>query len=62
MDISSVSQLVSTVGFPIAMCALMGYYIKYTEDKHREEIGELTKAVNNNTLVLQKLMDKLDGA
>lgn len=59
MDISAITQVVSTVGFPIAMCCLMGYYIKYTEDRHREEVSELTKAVNNNTIVLQKLTDKL---
>ena len=59
MDIQAITQVVSTVGFPIAMCCLMGYYIKYTEDRHREEVSELTKAVNNNTIVLQKLTDKL---
>ena len=59
MDIQAITQVVSTVGFPIAMCCLVGYYIKYTEDRHREEVSELTKAVNNNTIVLQKLTDKL---
>lgn len=59
MDVQAITQIVSTVGFPIAMCCLMGYYIKYTEDRHRAEVSELTKAVNNNTLVLQKLTDQL---
>ena len=60
MDVTVITQLVSTVGFPIAMCALMSYYIKYTEDKHREEINTMRDALNNNTMVLQKLVDKLD--
>lgn len=60
MDIASISQLVSTVGFPIAMCGLMAYYIKYTEDRHREEVSGLRDALNNNTTVLQKLVDALD--
>lgn len=60
MDIASISQLVSSVGFPIAMCGLMAYYIKYTEDRHREEVSGLRDAVNNNTTVLQKLVDALD--
>lgn len=60
MDITIVTQLVSTVGFPIAMCALMAYYIKYTQDRHREEINSIREALNNNTIVLQKLVDKLD--
>lgn len=60
MDVTVITQLVSTVGFPIAMCTLMAYYIKYTEDKHREEINTMRDALNNNTMVLQKLVDKLD--
>lgn len=61
MDITAITQVISTVGFPIAMCCLMGYYIKYTEDRHREEVSELTKAVSNNTLVLQKLIAMLEN-
>jgi len=60
MDIASISQLVSSVGFPIAMCGLMAYYIKYTEDRHREEVNGLRDALNNNTTVLQKLVDTLE--
>ena len=60
MDVTIITQLVSTVGFPIAMCALMAYYIKYTQDRHREEINSVREALNNNTIVLQKLVDKLD--
>lgn len=60
MDIANISQLVSSVGFPIAMCGLMAYYIKYTEDRHREEVSGLRDALNNNTTVLQKLVDALD--
>ena len=60
MDVTVITQLVSTVGFPIAMCGLMAYYIKYTEDKHRDEIKTMRDALNNNTMVLQKLVDKLD--
>lgn len=60
MDVSTISQLISTVGFPIAMCGLMAYYIKYTEDRHREEVGSLRDALNNNTTVLQKLVDSLN--
>lgn len=36
-----VVQLLSTVGFPITMCLIMGYYLKYTHDDHREDIKRL---------------------
>lgn len=70
MNINDVLTAVTTVGFPIVCCGAMMYYVKYTTDKHREEIEtlntqhkdemkEVTNAVNNNTLALQKLCDKI---
>ena len=71
MDMSNVVQLISTVGFPIVCCIAMGWYVKYTTDKNREQIDSMntqhkaemetvTAAINNNTLALQKLSDKLE--
>lgn len=65
MDIISVIQ---TVGFPAACVVAMGWYVKYITDQHREdrntadqrhkeEIQEVTKALNNNTIAIQKLTD-----
>ena len=70
MNINDVLTAVTTVGFPIVCCGAMMYYVKYTTDKHREEIEtlnaqhkdemkEVTNAINNNTLALQKLCDKM---
>ena len=70
MNINDVLTAVTTVGFPIVCCGAMMYYVKYTTDKHREEIEtlntqhkdemkEVTSAINNNTLALQKLCDKM---
>lgn len=70
MNINDILTAVTTVGFPIVCCGAMMYYVKYTTDKHREEIEtlntqhkdemkEVTNAVNNNTLALQKLCDKI---
>ena len=63
-------NLISTLGFPIIMCGAMAWYVKDTSDKHRDEVGQLNKqhndeiqqvatALNNNTLALQRLCDKL---
>jgi len=70
MDIASIAQLITSVGFPIVACILMGYYIKTQTDnyrsdvaelqrQHKEEILKVTEAVNNNTVALQKLSDAL---
>lgn len=67
---TEVVQLISTVGFPIVCCLLMFYYIKSVTDKfqqqimdimtaHKEETRSMETALNNNTLALQKLSDKL---
>ena len=58
--------------FPIVMCLLMGKYLKYREDQHTKAVSELnsqhqdemekiTVALNNNTLVIQKLTDLMEG-
>lgn len=63
-------QIVSTLGFPIVMCGAMAWYVKYSTDEsnkridalnstHKEEVTSIKDALNNNTLVLQKLIDKL---
>lgn len=70
MDFKAISDLISTVGFPIVCFLMCGWYVKYREDKndekfdklnaqHDDESKRMTEAVNNNTLALQKLTDKL---
>lgn len=59
MDTNMVMNLISTLGFPIIACgALFWYTVKQTET-HKAEIDNLTIAVNNNTLVMQKFLDKM---
>lgn len=58
--INDLAALISTLGFPIAMCLIMCYYINKINDAHKEETDKFAEALNNNTLVLQKLCDKLD--
>ncbi len=67
MDIITMIQ---SVGVPVAFCVAMGYYVKHISDQHREDVNklnvqhkeemqEVTQALNNNTLALQKLTDYL---
>lgn len=59
--INDLAALISTLGFPIAMCLIMCYYINKINDTHKEETDKFAEALNNNTVVLQKLCDKLDS-
>lgn len=60
-DINDLASLISTLGFPIGMCLIMCYYINKINDAHKEETDKFAEALNNNTVVLQKLCDKLDS-
>lgn len=59
MDIQGIITAISTVGFPIVMCGALFWYMINQRDAHKEEITKMTDALNNNTLALQKLLDKL---
>lgn len=69
-EVPAVLSAISQVGFPIVCVIAMAWYVKYITDKNREEINrinekhatemkEITTAINNNTLALQSLCDKL---
>lgn len=59
MDASAIIQIISNVGFPIAVCLICFWYVNKLTETHKEEVNKLTDALNNNTLVMQKLCDKL---
>lgn len=59
MDINSVTQIISNVGFPIACCLYLIYSQNRTEQAHKEEIDKLRETVENNTKVMLKLCAKL---
>lgn len=72
VDANAIITLIQSVGFPIVMCGLMAWYVKYITDKNREEIAQereshkqemsqVITAINNNTIVIEKLISKLDA-
>lgn len=67
MDTKVVMDFVNGIGFPIAMVVFFAWYmverdkqLQAKEDKHKEEMVALSEAINNNTLVMEKLISKLD--
>lgn len=61
MNINDITTLISTLGFPIVCCVALFWQGKKNDDAHAEEVKSLSKAIENNTLALQKLVDKLGG-
>lgn len=59
IDIATVTQLISTLGFPIACCCALFYYMTKESQRHKEEMDKIVEALNNNTLALTRLELKL---
>lgn len=61
MDVNLITQLVGSLGFPIMVAIACFWYINKQTEQHKAEIDKMAEAVNNNTLVLQKLLDKWEN-
>lgn len=58
MDYNVFVQTVSSVGFPIVMCLMLYNQMLKTEEIHKQEIAELRKAIENNTIALNNLSSR----
>lgn len=61
MDLQTVIQLISNLGFPIVCCVGLFWYITKMTAQHKEETDKLREAISNNTIVMQKLIDMIEG-
>lgn len=81
-SVEMITNIISNLGFPIAMCVILFYSLNQERKDHRgseESINQsiielketfsqtihgqqekMVEAINNNTLVMQRLVDKLD--
>lgn len=60
MDANTIIQIVGSLGFPIVMCGALFWRQVKSDEQHKAEMDKLSEALNNNTLVITKLTDKLD--
>lgn len=52
--IAVVSELVQSIGFPIAMCILLFMQMNKQSERHTEETKVLADSLNNNTMALSE--------
>lgn len=57
--LTALTQILGNGFFPIIVCGVLFWYVYKKDAQHKEEIGELRKSIDNNTLVVQKLLDRL---
>lgn len=65
-----VMTVLQNFGFPVAVCVVLMWYIRELNNnfreqlsnimnQHKSETDKMTEAINSNTLILTKLLDKL---
>lgn len=57
---STTIQGVSAIGFPAFMCIIMIKYMQENDNNNRAELKALGKALENNSLVIMQLMERID--
>lgn len=72
MDANVIITMIGSLGFPIVACIFIALFFNKTQENYRQDIKEMqathkqetdkmTEALNNNTLALQRLVDKMEG-
>ena len=71
MDAQILISMVGSLGFPIVACIFIAIFFSKTQDNYRADIKEMqithkaetdkmTEAINNNNILLQRILDRLD--
>lgn len=55
-----ITNVISSLGYPIVMSLILLYMMDGNEKKYDETIEGLRKTIENNTLTLTKLCEKLE--
>ena len=55
-----ITQVISTVGFPIAMCVLMFWFLNKEQETHKQEMNELKDVIARNNEVLASLKQLIE--
>ena len=60
MEFNTIITAIGSLGFPIVACIFMFYMYTKQQEKHADEVKEMTSAINELKLVIQKILDKLE--
>ena len=55
MDANGIISLISNVGFPVAVCVALFFYMEKQNERHESETDKLNETVQSNTKVLTEL-------
>ena len=60
-NMNEVIEFIKQLGFPIAVAVALFWQNTKLNEQHKEEMSKVTEALNNNTLALTELKDKIGG-
>ncbi len=71
MAVNDIVSIISAVGFPIVAAVGCAYFVKWQYEQnqkqveemrkeHKEEVANMTKAIENNTIALNRLLERFD--
>lgn len=61
MTAQDIITAISTLGFPICMCAALFWYMIDQNKKHSEESSSMREAITELKIAITQLTDKLGG-
>ena len=59
-NIDIIVSAISTVGFPIAMCVIMFWFLNREQQTHKEEMNDLKDVIAKNNEVLASLKQLIE--
>ena len=61
MEFNDIITAICTVGFPIVAYGALFWYVLKKDSEHKTEVEKMTEAINNNTIALTKLIERLEN-
>ena len=59
MDLTAITTLIGSLGFPIAACIACFWMLNKERDEHKQEMQKVTEAITNNTMALNTLTERI---
>ena len=59
MDLSTITTLIGSLGFPIAACIACFWMLNKEREEHKTEMQKVTEAITNNTIALNTLTERM---
>lgn len=56
----TVISAISSLGFPVVCCLIILYMYWKSDQTHKAEVDKLSEAVQNNTIVMEKILERLE--